>query len=172
MHLADVLNRFVGGARRSRNDGANAIGTVAAEPSEGSRRRSEGETMGIAQLDQRSQRELEVARTQALFREVNEQLERLAAKFGIDTNLDFVCECGSHKCAENVELTLSEYESVRRIPTRFVVKPGHVLADFERAVEQQRAYTVVEKFGHGGVAAVRFDPRRRRRLTAVTADGA
>lgn len=127
--------------------------------------------MGIARLDQHRHRELEVARTQSLFREVNEQLGRLATKFAIDLNLDFVCECGNHQCTENVELSLTEYEEVRRIPTRFVVKPGHVQHRFERAVEQHRRYAVVEKFGDGGVAALRFDPRRRSHLASVS-DGA
>lgn len=128
--------------------------------------------MGIVQLDQSQHdpaaRERDFARTQSLFREVNEQLERLAARFGMDRGLDFVCECGNHQCTENVELSLSEYEAVRRIPTHFVVRPGHVHPQFERGVEQHRSYTVIEKFGEGGVAALRFDPRRRKRLAAVS----
>jgi hypothetical protein len=61
-----------------------------------------------------------------------------------------------------VPLTLEEYESVRRIPTHFLVKPGHVYTDFERVVETDgdgKRFEVVEKHGEAGTLAVRLDPR-------------
>ncbi len=100
---------------------------------------------------------------QALFREVNERMARLAEPLdaAIADERCFVCECGNAGCAEQLELTQAEYEIVRRYPTHFVVKPGHENRAVERVVETAPGYSVVEKFGEGGFAAVRLDPRRR-----------
>jgi hypothetical protein len=172
MRREDASTLRGGSVFGGRTIGATSILGVGGEPSNRPRRAIWRDSPVAITETQHDPHAMAVARTQALFREVNEQLERLAVKFGIDHSLDFVCECGNHRCSENVELSLSEYEAIRRIPTRFVVKPGHVLPKFERSVEQQRAYTVVEKFGDGGVAAVRLDPRRRRHLAAVSDDAA
>jgi hypothetical protein len=51
-----------------------------------------------------------------------------------------------------------------RFPTWFVVAPGHGDAELERVVSGGEAHEVVEKRGAGALAAVRLDPRRRRRL--------
>jgi hypothetical protein len=49
---------------------------------------------------------------------------------------------------------------VRRFPTRFLVKPGHVTAGSERIVELADGYVVVEKLGASAATAIRLDPRR------------
>jgi hypothetical protein len=56
-------------------------------------------------------------------------------------------------------MTLDEYEALRAEPTRFAVKPGHVLPDQERIVEERPGYAVVEKIGHAGERAAELDPR-------------
>jgi hypothetical protein len=40
---------------------------------------------------------------------------------------------------------MSEYASVRRHPTRFIVVPGHEDGDIERIVGARDGYLVVEK---------------------------
>jgi hypothetical protein len=70
-----------------------------------------------------------------------------------------VCECASIECAEQIELTLPEYEAVRRVATHFVIKPDHLLPDDERIVERHGEYLVVEKIGHAGERARQLDPR-------------
>jgi hypothetical protein len=65
-----------------------------------------------------------------------------------------------------VPLTLEEYEYVRRAPTRFLVKPGHVYSEIERVVETDGSglrFEVVEKKGEAGAVAVRLDPRGSQR---------
>ncbi len=104
------------------------------------------------------QRQVEGARTQSLFRDVN---ERIVAITDAPPGVEVMCECADEHCKRTIVLSHDEYESTRRIPTHFVVMPGHVVPDIERVVERNQRYSVVEKFGKAGVAAVRLDPRRR-----------
>ena len=100
------------------------------------------------------------ARNEALFRRVNERLEEVNEAFQLVTdNAEFVCECARIDCAERLGLTLSKYEALRSVPTRFVVKPDHVLPEQERVVERHAEYVVVEKFGRAGERAEQLDPR-------------
>jgi hypothetical protein len=107
-----------------------------------------------------------VARNQALFRSVNEQIETRSEGLGVSfERIDFVCECADEHCMAQVALRLSEYEDVRRIPTHFIVMAGHVYREFERVVETiDDDYVVVEKFGEAGKQAIRLDPRRTLRI--------
>lgn len=104
--------------------------------------------------------QVEAARTQSLFREVNERMEEI----GRDARLvdgELLCECANTECAKPILLTLTEYEAVRRIPTHFLVAPGHEDPAIERVVAANERYVVVEKFGEAGATAVGLDPRRR-----------
>ncbi len=103
------------------------------------------------------QQQLEGARTQSLFREVNERIEEVTA--GRSALGEVVCECADHACADTIPLTVEEYESVRRVPTHFLVLPGHELAEVERVVDETERYVVVEKIGKGAEVAAQFDPR-------------
>lgn len=108
---------------------------------------------------------VEQTRTQSLVREVNERARALAdgAK-----RVDYLCECGDAACAAPVVLATDEYDAVRRFPTRFVVLPRHRPAEYERVIERNERYAVVEKFGESGKIAVRLDPRRRRLSADLT----
>jgi hypothetical protein len=64
-------------------------------------------------------------------------------------------------CTERTTLTLAQYEELRREPTHFLVKPGHVYPKFERVVEETNGYVVVEKGGEAATEARRQDPRLR-----------
>jgi hypothetical protein len=105
----------------------------------------------------------EVGRRQSLFREVNEQIGRLAASFDLLDQVPIICECASADCNERIELRQAEYESLRRVPTRFAVLPGHDMPGVERVVEANDRYVIVEKVGEGAIAAIELDPRRRSR---------
>ena len=100
-----------------------------------------------------------VARTEALFREVNERIAESASSFESD-EADFVCECADPACTDRVEATLGEYEGVRDEATHFLVSPGHVDERFERPVRGRPGLHVVEKF-HATAAAIvrRLNPR-------------
>ena len=104
---------------------------------------------------------LEIGRRQSLFREVNEQIERLAENFDLLEQVPIICECASTECNGQIELTQAEYENLRRVPTHFAVLPGHDIPDVERVVEQNERFITVEKFGESALAAINLDPRRR-----------
>ena len=113
--------------------------------------------MGSSVGDARAER---AARNEALFRRVNERLEELNEAFApITEHGEVICECADDACAERIQLTLSAYEAVRSVPTRFIVKPRHVLPTDERVVEEHTDYFVVEKIGHAGERARRLDER-------------
>ena len=101
-------------------------------------------------------REVRVARNEALFREVNERVKELNVGLHVDTP-EWVCECPDVECVQQIPLSLADYERIRRIPTHFLVLPGHVYAAVERVVEEHEGYVVVEKHGNAGAEAIRLD---------------
>jgi hypothetical protein len=58
-----------------------------------------------------------MARTESLFRDVNERIAESAERFEAPST-EFVCECSDQNCTERVEATLDEYEHVRADATR------------------------------------------------------
>jgi hypothetical protein len=102
------------------------------------------------------------ARNEALFREVNERLERVdkqAQSRGWppeDGYFEFHCECG--QCPEKVRLTIAEYESVRSQDDRFVLVPGHETPELESIAERTERYVIVDKH-EDAEALVSDDPR-------------
>lgn len=109
------------------------------------------------------EREVCGARTQSLFRDVNERVRVINEGFGEVLPLgDWVCECANDACTERVGLTQEEYESVRAHGTQFVIGPSsvHVYPELEDVVERNDRYWVVRKRGRAGVFAARVDPRR------------
>jgi hypothetical protein len=111
----------------------------------------------------KQERERQAALNQALRREVNEQ----RPQSGKDAEVvQFVCECSDPACEELLSLTIGEYEFIRRIPIRLVVRPGHVHDESERVLmEELGRFLVVEKFGPSGEVIAHLDPRgpKRRR---------
>jgi hypothetical protein len=108
----------------------------------------------------REERSDRAAQNEAVFRRVNERLEDINESFQVATDMaEFVCECANIECAERVQMTLAQYEALRRVPTHFIVKPDHVLPEEERVVERQAQYVIVEKFGRAGERARQLDPR-------------
>jgi hypothetical protein len=103
--------------------------------------------------------EQRIARTESLFRDVNERIAESAERFNSET-AEFVCECSDQLCTDRVEATLDEYEDVRAHPTRFLLRPGHEDTRVERVVQRQGRLAVVEKF-HATIAELvrRLDPR-------------
>ena len=102
----------------------------------------------------------EAARSQVIFRDVNERIAELTL---LHRDLDmylFICECSNDSCAESLELTLAEYEAVRAHSDRFVVVSGHELPGVESVVDGNGRFVVVEKVGPTGEVAIAGDPRR------------
>ena len=88
--------------------------------------------------------ELKRARTEALFRDVNERIAESAARFDASST-QFVCECADANCTHRLEATLNEYEQVRSDGATFMLAPGHEHADIERVVERRSRFNIVEK---------------------------
>lgn len=105
-------------------------------------------------------RELRLARNEAMFREVNERIEKIAERFAAPTLMSFVCECVDNTCARHIELTHEQYEALRSNGKRFAVAPDHDDPELENVVERHKGFIVVEKIGAGAQVATATDPRR------------
>jgi hypothetical protein len=100
-----------------------------------------------------------IARTESLFREVNERIAESAERFDAEET-KFVCECADPSCTERVEATLEEYERVREDATTFLLVDGHEDERVEAVVRSDGERAVVEKH-HPLVAplATKLNPR-------------
>ena len=108
-------------------------------------------------LDDRQQR---IGRNEALFREVNERLERLHDSFDVSSEeAQFLCECGDATCAQPIELTREEYERIRADSALFAIVAGHEQPDVEEIVEENDRFHVVRKQAEARETAARLDPR-------------
>lgn len=113
-------------------------------------------------MQEHAQTERRAAENQSLFRQVNEQIEALNAAFDAFTpHGSWSCECANTSCLERLEMTLAEYEALRRQSNRFAVAPGedHVWQDVENVVHRTERYWVVEKEGAAGERAIELDGR-------------
>lgn len=106
-----------------------------------------------------NEREVRIAKTEALFRDVNERIAEASGRFEAE-EAEFMCECADPGCAERLHVPLDEYEEVRETPTRFVLNPEHVKPDVETVVRRRRGYAIVEKVDRVVARIVsQLDPR-------------
>jgi hypothetical protein len=99
------------------------------------------------------------ARTEALFRDVNERIAESAQRFDASST-QFVCECADANCTHRLEATLAEYEEVRADGATFMLTPGHEHEDIERVVQARGRFHIVEKMQKTVRDTVRrLDPR-------------
>lgn len=88
---------------------------------------------------------IKIARTEAIFRDVNERIAETAERFESEET-QFVCECADPECTHRIVLPVDAYEEVRQEPTLFVTVPGHELGEpLERVVDDGDGYQVIEK---------------------------
>jgi hypothetical protein len=93
-----------------------------------------------------AEREVRIAQTEALFRDVNERIAESAERFDA-REAEFICECADPACAERVPATLLQYEEIRSDGTHFLLSPGHEVPEVERVVKRpHKRSVVVEKF--------------------------
>ena len=100
-----------------------------------------------------------VARNEAMFRSINEDIERGRDADDDQTLVGFVCECGSAECSRLIELTPAEYEHVRSDPCRFAIVNGHEIPEVESVIERHDRYAIVRKLEASGAVAKETDPR-------------
>jgi hypothetical protein len=99
------------------------------------------------------------ARTEALFRDVNERIAETSAGFDGATT-EFVCECSDPSCVHRIEATHDEYEDVRTDGATFLLAPGHADHEIESVVVDRGRFHVVEKLQRTVRATVRrLNPR-------------
>ena len=107
----------------------------------------------------------EAAENASAFRNANERMIALAAanRFDRRQRVPFVCECSDPSCREIVMASSEDYERIRAHPSRFLLAAGHEDPDssYERIIEAEQGYAVVEKFGAAGAEAARLHPRAR-----------
>lgn len=105
--------------------------------------------------------EKKLAHNEAMFRSVNETIEKTAVenRYSAGDLPSFVCECADAGCGDLIQMSLTQYEDVRRNPNHFFVMPGHDVASIENVVERYDDFVVVEKLGKGRDAAEDTDPR-------------
>jgi hypothetical protein len=90
--------------------------------------------------------ETRAAQNEALFRSVNEEIEKLGqVERSGERFTAFVCECSDGTCAEQLQLTTSEYEEVRSESRWFAIAPGHLTEAIEHVVRTSDRYLIVEK---------------------------
>jgi hypothetical protein len=100
-----------------------------------------------------------IARTEALFREVNERVAERAEEFDAG-EAEFVCECADPTCTQRIATALDTYEEIRAEGDQFLVVKGHEeLPDVERVVATQPGFNVVRKVRELGALVRRLDPR-------------
>ena len=120
------------------------------------------------EAEDQGERQRQVALQQTLRREVN---ERRWADRGEADIVELVCECSDPSCHEVVLLSSDEYEFIRRVPIRLIVRPDHVHLESERVmIEEPGRFAVVEKFGPARDVVAHFDPRSPRRTRARPSD--
>ncbi len=103
--------------------------------------------------------ERRLAANETIFREVNEAISKGGWPGDEGSPVGFRCECARLGCNALVSLTPREYERVRAYSRRFVMLPGHQLAEVESVVQGMPGYVVVEKRDEAGRAAEASDPR-------------
>jgi len=89
-------------------------------------------------------KKIQAARTEALFRSVNEHIAAAAEDSVVDDAM-LVCECADPGCADKITAPLDEYDEVRTNPKLFLVKPGHADEEVEQVVSDEGGYEIVEK---------------------------
>jgi hypothetical protein len=109
--------------------------------------------------DERNERRKEqIARNEALFREVNERVQEVSEDRAT-LMTDFVCECGDTGCTQSIQLRDEEYEHVRSDPLLFAIVPGHEILDVEEVVAENQRFYVVRKHVAEAELARDTDPR-------------
>jgi hypothetical protein len=102
------------------------------------------------------------AANEAVFRNVNERIQRLQHSFALAERepLQMICECDQLDCMTRITVEVDVYEQVRSHPAQFLVQGGHEDPTVEEVVSVKPGYTIVrKKKGDPQDVAVETDPR-------------
>lgn len=93
-----------------------------------------------------NERKRRIAENEAIFRSVNEQIEKLGDPADAARGqLEIVCECGTTSCTDRISIAREDFRRVRADPTLFALKPGHDAPETETVVERLDGSWVVRK---------------------------
>jgi hypothetical protein len=92
-----------------------------------------------------SSREERMARNEAASREINEKIDEAYQGEPPVNRIDIVCECARMTCDAAIDITLDEYEDVRKDARQFVILPEHFVGDIEWIVFENDRLAVVAK---------------------------
>jgi len=106
-------------------------------------------------------RRTQLARNEAVYRSVNEEIEDLTEAFSTEPrSMSAVCECADETCTELIEVAIDDYEAVRADPTLFIAVPGHENLEIEVVKQRHESFVVVCKDkNEGREVAIATDPR-------------
>ena len=103
----------------------------------------------------------EKAKTESLYREVNERIHAVnAQRVLLDLPEELICECAQAECSKLITMTAVEYHGLRAHSTWFAIAPGiaHFFPEVERIVARNGHYWVVEKHDQAARIAEQLDP--------------
>lgn len=103
--------------------------------------------------------ELQIAKTESRFREVNERIAETAVRTGAK-EAELVCECADPECGQRIAAPLTDYEETRANGSHFLVAPGHEQEERECVLKTSPGFRVIAKLGGLGALAQRLNPRR------------
>lgn len=107
----------------------------------------------------RDETQARLGANEAVFRRINEGIERGQWPGEEDAPVGFRCECARLGCNQLLELSVNEYEAVRANPRWFLVLPGHEQPEVEVVIEARSGYLVVQKLDQAATTAEETDPR-------------
>ena len=107
----------------------------------------------------RDETQARLGANEAVFRRINEGIERGQWPGEEDAPVGFRCECARLGCNRLLELSVNEYEAVRANPRWFLVLPGHEQPEVEVVVEARPGYLIVQKLDQAATTAEETDPR-------------
>ena len=98
-----------------------------------------------------------LARNEAYYRQINEQIEQLKPSRGaVDLQIVRVRRRRLREASHDPQQRLRKRRSS---PQRFIVYPEHVVPELEVFVSKRRGYRIVQKHGEAAAAAEQLDPR-------------
>jgi hypothetical protein len=84
-----------------------------------------------------------VSKNRTLFREVNERIRDVNARFGASEGMYLaLCECERAGCTAHVEVSAAVHAEICADPGRFIVAPGHEVAT-ETVLAEASTYSIV-----------------------------
>ena len=100
-----------------------------------------------------------IGRNDAIFRQANEEIDKVAEAELLGGLTPFICECADPACQEIIFMTLAEYDDVRQDARTFLNVPGHEASSqgWAQVIETHDSYVVVEKIGPAGEVAEQLE---------------